>query len=73
MPRIKNILHEDAGFRRVQQTGVYVGPSNGKDMGPDTRYYKAGDEAPPGYVFSHVRGGLPPAPPASPTPAKKDA
>jgi hypothetical protein len=59
MPRMKNPLHEDAGFRRVQQTGVYVGPSNGKGFGNDSRFYKAGDEVPPGYTFSHERGKRP--------------
>jgi hypothetical protein len=62
---VKIMRHEDAGFRKAQQTGIYVGPSNGPKFGNDTRFFKAGADIPPGYRFSHERGAAPPEPKAT--------
>jgi serine/threonine protein phosphatase PrpC len=44
---IKIVDSKDVRTRKAAQTGAYVGP------GGDSRYYKAGDDIPATYTFSH--------------------
>ena len=46
-------IDQNIPTRRVQQTGIYVGP------GGDSRYIKAGSDVATTYTFSHEPGAKP--------------